>query len=452
MESKNHSLRVALVYNGTIYSERVFTQTSEPIITMGDGDTNIFSLPAPGLPDSLEVFERQEKGYKLQFTDKIDLSVHINDDEYDLEDLIEDNRAHKVGSVKTESGEATVYEMRLHFGDWGVIDLGQTTIFFQLMEKNEVVAGRTPGEMLDGPLFVALLLAFLLHSVFLIVAFMQTPEADLQRLGYEDRFAEFDVDDIEDALDEEEEEEEEDTTAEKAAGEEGEFGDPEEEIEETETPDHDEDLVEEIDIEDVGMLDALSEDVIGEGPLDDLFEDDGQFDEMAAAFAGEGDELTIGRGSGGMGIRGEGGGGGGDGAGRIGGLGEVDTGGGTGAGGSVGDGVAREVEPSVDTGTPDVGDFCDPADIRRVVNARANAIQHCYERELQTNPDLSGNITVNWRIELDGSVSNAMIAESSLGSQSAEGCIVRQVSRMRFEEPDGGMCDIDFPFVFTGGQ
>ncbi len=452
MESKNHSLRVALVYHGTIYGEQVFTQTSEPVITIGEGDSNLFSLPAPGLPESLEVFERNEKGYKLQFTDKIDLSVHINDDEYDLEELIEDNRAHKVRTVKTEEGEATVYEMNLHFGDWGVIDLGQTNIFFQLMEKSDVVAGRTPGEMLDGPLFVALLLAFFLHAVFLIVAFMQTPDPELTRLGYEDRFAEFDVDDLDDALDEEEEEEEEDTTAEKAGGEEGEFGDPEEEIEETETPDHDEELVEEIDIETVGMLDALSQDVIGEGPLDQLFDDTGQFDEMAAAFAGEGSDLVIGRGSGGMGIRGEGGGGGGDGAGRIAGLGEVDTGGGTGAGGSVGDGVAREVTPQVDTGTPEVGQFCDPANIRQVVGSRTNAIQHCYERELQTNPELSGNVTVNWRIELDGTVSNVMIAESSLGSSRAEGCIVRQVQRMRFAEPDGGMCDIDFPFVFTGAR
>lgn len=452
MDSKNHSLRVALVYNGTIYRERVFTRTSEPIVTMGEEDENVFTIPATGLPDSLEVFERQEKGYKFQFTDAVDLSLHINDDEYDLEDLIEENRAHKIGTVDTPEGKAAVYEMNLHFGDWGVVDLGAINIFFQLMEKSDVVAGRKPGEMLDGPLVAALLLAFLLHAVFLIVAFMQTPHPDLERLGYEDRFAEFEVDDIEDALDEEEEEEEEDTTAEAADDDEGEFGDPEEEIEETETPDHDDDLVEEIDIEDVGMLDALSEDVIGEGPLDDLFDDDGQFDEMSAAFAGEGSELTIGRGSGGMGIRGDGAGGGGDGAGRIGGLGDVDTGGGTGAGGSVGDGAQREVQPQVDTGSPDVGDFCDPANIRQVVNARANAIQHCYERELQTNPELSGNVTVNWRINLDGGVENAMIAQSTLNNPSAEGCIVRTVSRMRFDEPDGGMCDIDFPFVFTGGQ
>ncbi len=449
MKSRNHSLRVALVWNGTIYNEQVFTQTSEPIITMGNADENIFSLPAPGLPDSLEVFERQEKGYRLQFTDAVDVNLHINDDEYDLEELIDENRAVKVGTVKTDDGEATVYEMNLHFGDWGIIDLGKINIFFQLMEKSDVVAGRKPGEMLDGPLTIAVILALLLHIGLLLTAFMQPPRAELEDISYEDRFADFMVDDLEDALEEEEEEEEDDTTAEKAGGEEGEFGDPEEEVEETETPDHDDDMVDEIDIEDVGIHDALSEDVIGEGPLDDLFQDDGSMDEISVAMAGDGDALDIGRGEGGMGLRGEGGGGGGDGYGRVGGLGEVDTGGGTGTG-SVGTGEQREVEPTVDTGTPDVGDFCDPANVRRVIGARTNAIQHCYERRLQTNPELAGNITMNWRIELDGSVSNVRVVESTLNDSQVDGCVTRVIERLNFDEPDGGMCDINYPFVFTG--
>ncbi len=449
MKSRNHSLRVALVWNGTIYNEQVFTQTSEPIITMGNADENIFSLPAPGLPDSLEVFERQEKGYRLQFTDAVDVNLHINDDEYDLEELIDENRAVKVGTVKTDDGEATVYEMNLHFGDWGIIDLGKINIFFQLMEKSDVVAGRKPGEMLDGPLTIAVILALLLHIGLLLTAFMQPPRAELEDISYEDRFADFMVDDLEDALEEEEEEEEDDTTAEKAGGEEGEFGDPEEEVEETETPDHDDDMVDEIDIEDVGIHDALSEDVIGEGPLDDLFQDDGSMDEISVAMAGDGDALDIGRGEGGMGLRGEGGGGGGDGYGRVGGLGEVDTGGGTGTG-SVGTGEQREVEPTVDTGTPDVGDFCDPANIRRVIGARTNAIQHCYERRLQTNPELAGNMTLTWRIELDGSVSNVRVVESTLNDPQVDGCITRVIERLNFDEPDGGMCEINYPFVFSG--
>ncbi len=450
MDSKNHSLRIALVWNGTIYQERVFNQTSEHVVTMGDGDTNVISLPADGLPDSLEVFEREDKGYVFRFTDQVDGSIHINDDEYTFEQLVDDNRAVQVGTERTQAGQATIYELSLNYGDWGVINLGAINVFFQLLDRSDVVAGRSPTEMLDGPLTMALMLALFLHLVFLISAFLQPPMPDLQDLEYEDRFAEFAVDDIEDAEEEEEDEEEDELTSEKAAEDEGEFGDPEEEIEETETPDHEEELTDEIDIEEVGVHDALSEDVIGEGPLDQLFQDDGMESEISTAMTGDGNELDIGRGSGGMGLRGEGSGGGGEGYGRVGGLGDVDTGPGGGAGGEFGAAEEREVTPTVDTGSPAVGDYCDPADIRRVVEARSPAIQHCYERELQTDPELAGNLTMNWRVELDGSSSNVMVVESSLNHQGVEGCISRTIERMRFDEPDGGMCDINYPFVFTG--
>ena len=451
MKSKNHSLRVALVWNGTIYKERVFSQVDESIISMGNDDENVFSLPAPGFPGTLDVFERQEKGYKLQFTDAVDLTLHINDEEYDLEELVDERRAIQVGTVDTEEGKATVYEMNLHFGDWGVIDLGKINIFFQLMEKSDVVAGKKPGEMLDGPLSVALLIALLLHAVFLIIAEMQPPRPILEDLEYLERMAEFHVDDLEDAMEEEEEEEEEDTTAEKAGGEEGEFGDPEEEVEDSEIPEVDAEMVDEIDVEEIGIHEALSQDTLGES-LDNLFDDSDGFDtDIVVAMAGDGDALDIGRGQGGMGMIGSGGGGGGDGYGRVHGLGEVDTGGGTGAGGEVGRGEQREVQ-TMERGTPDVGDFCDPSNIRRVVGARANAIQHCFERELQVNPSLSGNITANWRIELDGSVSNVMISSSTLNNNNVESCVTRVISRMRFAEPDGGMCEINYPFVFSGLQ
>lgn len=453
MKSNNHSLRVALVWNGTIYQEKVFSRISEPVITIGDDDSNSFSVPAPGLPGSIEMFERHEKGYKFRFTDKVELNLNYNDEEYDLEDLIEDNRAIKVGTVTTSEGQATLYEMDLHFGDWGVIDLGKINIFFQLTEKSDVVAGRKPKEMLDGPLALSLIFALIAHLVFLFLAYRVPPRADLDDIAYLDRFARFAVDDVPIPEDEDEEEEEEDTTAKKAGGEEGEFGDPEEEIEESEIPEVDAELVDEIDIENIGIHEALSSDIIAAGPLDNLFN---QSDGLDAAFetpmAGDGDELAVGRGAGGMGMRGAGGGGGGEGYGRVGGLGSVDTGGGSGAGAAVGRGQAREVQAQMSQGAPAVGDFCDPADIRRVVNARANAIRHCFERELQTNPTLSGNITANWRVQLDGSVSNATINESTMGNSRVEGCIVRVIDRMRFEEPDGGICVIQYPFVFSGIQ
>lgn len=181
----------------------------------------------------------------------------------------------------------------------------------------------------------------------------------------------------------------------------------------------------EVELADIGVHDALA-DSMDDGPLDDLFADDD------AEFYGgtTDDDLEIGRGAGGLGIRGAG-----DGTD----LGDVDTGSeetGTGA--------------DVDTGEPAVGDFCDTSNIQSVVESRRGAIQHCYERQLQTNPELAGNVTVNWRVELDGSTSNVMIAESTLNDQDVEACVVRNIERMMFDEPDGGMCDVNYPFVFSG--
>ncbi len=439
MDSNNHSLRVALVWNGTIYQERFFTRIDEHVVTMGDEDDNVFSLPAPGLPDSLEVFERQEQGFKFRFTDQVGVTLHINGEEYDREALVDNKRAVGTGSARTDEGQAQIYEMDLNYGDWGIIDLGRIQIFFQCMERAGVLAGRSPGEMIDGPLAMMLILALLLHGVFLIAAFLQPPTPQLEELAYEDRFAEFAVDDIEDAADEEEED---DAAAEKMEEDEGEFGDPEEEVEE-EIPEVDEDQVDEIDVDELGVHEALDMD---DGPLDDLFADDGMDAELPD-MVGDGD-MEIGRGEGGAGLRGDGAGGGGEGYGTVGGLGGVDEGG-TGAGGEVGAGEQRE-PPPVDRGSPDVGDFCDPGDIQRVVGARSDAIQHCFDRRLQTDPSLSGNLTMNWRVELDGSVSNVLVAESTIADPEVEGCITRVIERMRFAEPDGGMCDINYPFVFTG--
>lgn len=454
MTSKNLNLRVALVWNGTIYQEETFVGTKRPVITLGEAESNLFFVPAPGLPATTQIFERQDNGYRFRFTDKVKgLTLHINDEEYDLEELIDENRAARVGSVKTDEGQASLYEMNLHVGDWGILDLGQINLFFQLSDKMEAVPVMKAGQMFDGPLAASLIVAAVLHIAFLIGSFLVPPKPEYDDISYLDRFARFAVDDVLDALEEEEDEEEEDTTAKKAGGEEGEFGDPDEVIEESEIPEIDATMRDEIDVTNIGIHEALSSDVIGAGPLDNLFAQSDGFDAtMDVAMAGDGDALQVGRGAGGMGMRGSGSGGGGEGYGRVGGLGKVDTGGGAGAGGAVGRGSERKVQAQMSTGAPAVGDFCDPADIRRVVNARSNAIRHCFERELQTNPELSGNITASWRIQLDGSVSNATIGESTMNDRRVEGCIVRVIERMRFEEPDGGICIINYPFVFTGLQ
>ena len=68
-----------------------------------------------------------------------------------------------------------------------------------------------------------------------------------------------------------------------------------------------------------------------------------------------------------------------------------------------------------------------------------------------SNPELSGKVTVQWTVALDGRVkrSNTRIAGSTLGNAKVEGCMIRVVNRLKFSKPEGGECVIRFPFVFN---
>ncbi len=451
--SNTHNLRVALVWNGTVFHEKTFTQTSDPIVKVGEEIHNHFSVPGSTVPDSFEMFERTDNGYKFRFTDKVELTVTIGDEEFDEEDLVEEKTTNKVGSATTADGNATIYEVPIGFGDWGIVHLGDVDIFFQLLEKGEVVAGRGVGGRVEGALLGTIAVSAVLHIAFLLVAFLAFDvDRDLQELENLDRFAKIMVDEAPEPLEEEElEEPEEDTTGKKAGGEEGKFGDPDEDIPESKIPKVDGEMVEEIDVKNLGVNKALSSDVLGSGPLKNIFGNSEGFDaKMNVAMSGEGGDLVVGRGAGGMGFRGLGKGGGGEGFGRIGGLGKVDTGGGKGTGGKIGTKKKKKVKPKMSTGAPAIGDFCDKGNIRRVVGGKSKAIKYCFEKELQTNPTLSGKVTAQWKVGLDGSVMESSIASSTLNHKSVEGCITRVIKRMRFEKPKGGICVINYPFVFSG--
>ncbi len=439
-----HQLRVALVWNGTVFHEKTFTQTSNPIVRVGEGANNEFSVPAEGIDDHFEMFERTDSGYKFRFKSKMDGTFTIDDEEFDVEELIEEKSTSKSGSN---------YETELAPGDWGIVDLGDVNIFFQLMAKGEVIAGRGIGGRMEGPVVGWIAISAVLHIAFLIIATLGFEvDPNLEDLENLNRFAKIMVEDVDDPLEEEEQEEpEEDTTGKKAGGEEGKFGDPDEEIPESKIPKVDGEMVDEIDVKNIGINKALSSDVLGAGALKNIFGNQEGFDsKMNVAMSGEGGELQIGRGAGGMGLSGVGKGGGGEGFGRIGGLGKVDTGGGKGTGAKLGKKKKKKVKAKMRKGAPKIGNFCDKGDIRRVVGRKGNAIKYCFEKQLQTNPKLSGKVIAQWKVGLDGKVMSASIVSSTIGNKAVSGCVSRVIKRMRFQKPNGGICVIKYPFVFSG--
>ncbi len=120
----------------------------------------------------------------------------------------------------------------------------------------------------------------------------------------------------------------EDVTGKRAGGDEGSMGDANGAV-----PSSDGQMVDKIDVKDLGINKSLGSNLQEQGPLNNVFGKSNGFDaKMGVAMSGEGNSLVIGKGVGGMGMRGTGGGGGGQGFGRIHGLGKVDTGGGRGVG------------------------------------------------------------------------------------------------------------------------
>jgi hypothetical protein len=132
-------------------------------------------------------------------------------------------------------------------------------------------------------------------------------------------------------------------------------------------------------------------------------------------------------------------------------MGRIDTGGGRGTRASLGGKKKRKKKGRVRRGKGNIAGFCKEKDILRVVNARQRGIQYCYEKELARNPELNGKVTMAWRVMMDGKVAKVIVEKSTLGNKTVEGCMKRQIQRWRFAKPEGGMCQIRFPFVFNAG-
>jgi hypothetical protein len=146
----------------------------------------------------------------------------------------------------------------------------------------------------------------------------------------------------------------------------------------------------------------------------------------------------FGSGAGGPGGRGSGGNGtGGNGTG---------TGGGNGAGNGPGE---HGVQGGAGGGVTHGG--LNPEQIRRVVIAHRGALQACYEIEAQKDPTLKGGVTVAWTIDPGGAVTSASLAGTTIHNARVEGCVLRQVRTWHFPSSDG-TSQATFPFSFGIGR
>jgi TonB family protein len=116
-------------------------------------------------------------------------------------------------------------------------------------------------------------------------------------------------------------------------------------------------------------------------------------------------------------------------------------GGGSGSGGGVPNGSAG--------GTGNASSYRSNESLLSVVRRYAPGIQFCYDNELKKNPGLRGKIVVAITVLASGEVSEASVAENTLGSKAVTDCVLAQIHGWRFPAIPYGTTSFRAPFVFT---
>lgn len=349
------------------------------------------------------------------------------------------------------------------FGERGTIDLGSTQVLFHFIEP---VPGHSASPLLErtevGAFTMAMAVGMLSLALLPILGWNVEAKrvpmcggenatkcagvvAEAPKLE-EEKIEVTEVKPLEEEVVEEE-------VSKKAGGEEGKFGDPNMDPRvESKIPLMDGKMVEKIDPRQVGINKLLTENLGQMDAVAEVLKGDmaSMSSKLGVAMGGEGSEFVLGHGAGGMGFTGDGSGGGGDGAGRIMGMGDIDTGGGQGVKAGLGDKGKKRVGNVSLSGSTASG-FCKKSNIESVVKRRASAIRACYEQRLQVKKDLQGKIAVRWQIDTEGKVGSASATSDTMGDGETTNCLLRTIRRMTFEKPEGGVCVVQWPFVFSPG-
>ncbi|MBQ9818200.1 MAG: AgmX/PglI C-terminal domain-containing protein [Proteobacteria bacterium] len=431
-------LYAALVYHQRILDEKYIRQSR---VTIGPNGSCDFMVDVPEITENFLIFDQNKLCLRPKMLASMSIGGQIT--------LIGEKRNAKVSPDGLESYE---------FGenDWIILNLSRGLDFVLCYKSAEIApyAANSPfltlTKALESPIARTLVLSFALHSAFLFIASMYAePESEsLNILSRDPRWVEL-ISEVEEHQEQEKEELPVIEDVDNVIIDDSMKDLDRPKIDDTQSPLANLDKVE----KPVGLQAAL-----GGAKLHDMQSLFGSSAGLGDALdfmpeTAEGDAFGTGAGFGaglsGIGVAGGGGGGGGYGSG-IGGIGG--GGGGTGGGSAKVGGPKKsgvKQKPKLAMDAPKQGAFCKESNIRDVVQKRSNALRNCYEQQLLANPELSGKIIVFWKIGLDGKVMDASIKSTTMNNARVESCLTQTVRRLRFDKPDGGICVVEFPFIFT---
>jgi hypothetical protein len=90
------------------------------------------------------------------------------------------------------------------------------------------------------------------------------------------------------------------------------------------------------------------------------------------------------------------------------------------------------------------------ATIKKVVRSRMPGYIECYQKALETAPDLAGKVALRFRIEPSGKVGEVEPRGAGVKKQPAfAACLRDQVAGLTFPRPKGGPVEVVYPLAFA---
>ena len=109
----------------------------------------------------------------------------------------------------------------------------------------------------------------------------------------------------------------------------------------------------------------------------------------------------------------------------------------------------KNTEPQVVPGPLEVRGGLAREEIQRVVRMHRAEYKFCYDRALQSRPDLEGKVDVRFTIGGSGAVIAARITGSTLAANDVEACLLKKMRRWVFPPPVAGtLVEVRYPFMF----
>ena len=88
-------------------------------------------------------------------------------------------------------------------------------------------------------------------------------------------------------------------------------------------------------------------------------------------------------------------------------------------------------------------------EVAKVIHSHMNEIRYCYESAILKDPTLAGKVLIDFKINANGVVPSAGIAENSISDGQVGNCLTNKLRTWKFPQPRGGVVvAVSYPFIF----